>query len=57
MNQKLKELMINHGLHKHMSEDCQHRMEMLYELIVRECVWIVDNDGSSEDILEHFGVE
>ena len=27
------------------------------ELIVRECVWIVDNDGSSEDILEHFGVE
>ena len=30
--------MLNHGLHKHITEDCQHRMEMLAELIVRECI-------------------
>ena len=29
--------------------------EKFAELIVRECVWIFDNDGSSEDIFEHFG--
>ena len=27
------------------------------ELIVRECAWIVDNEGTSEEIFEHFGVE
>ena len=27
------------------------------ELIVRECAWIVDNEGTSEEILKHFGVE
>ena len=31
--------------------------EKFAELIVRECVWIVDNDGSGKDIFEHFGVE
>ncbi len=38
MNQRLKEIMLAHGLHKNISEDCQHRMEMLTELIVRECI-------------------
>ena len=27
------------------------------ELIVRECVWIVDNEGTSDEIFEHFGVK
>ncbi len=71
MNQRLKEIMLAHGLHKNISADCQHRMEMLAELIVRECVSIVDDaerGGSNEiwdnavkfikrDLLEHFGVE
>ncbi len=37
MNERIAELMRKHGLHKHISEDCQHRMEMLSMLIVREC--------------------
>ena len=38
MNERVKELMVNHGLHKYITEDCQHRMELLAELIVRECM-------------------
>ncbi len=73
MNERIAELMRNHGLHKHISEDCQHRMEMLAELIVRECMnickahpsRIVSNnwyaDAVAPDIVnrfeEHFGVE
>lgn len=37
MNERVKELMISNGLHKYISEDCQHRMELLAELIVQEC--------------------
>ncbi len=42
MNQRLKEIMLAHGLHKNISEDCQHRMEMLAELIIQECVGVVE---------------
>ena len=31
--------------------------ERFAQLIIRECVWIVDNEGTSEEILKHFGVE
>jgi len=41
MNERVKELILSKGLHKHISQDCQHRMEMLAELIVRECIDIV----------------
>lgn len=34
-------MMIDHGLHKHISEDCQHRMEMLYDLIIKECIEVI----------------
>ncbi len=73
MNERLKEIMLERGLHKHISEDCQHRMEMLAELIVRECMNIckkhpsrdLDNlwtaDAVAPDLVhqfeEHFGVE
>ena len=67
MNPRLKQIMLDHGLHKHISEDCQSRMEMLAELIVRECLEIVeDEDDGSQDTLavrwamhrirKHFGV-
>ncbi len=56
MNQRLKDIMLAHGLHKHISEDCQHRMEMLAELIVKECVQtlrdntpVLDENESVED--------
>ena len=38
MNERIAELMRSKGLHKNISEDCQHRMEMLAELIVQECM-------------------
>jgi hypothetical protein len=38
MNERIKELMLSKGLHKNISEDCQHRIEMLAELIVQEYV-------------------
>lgn len=40
MNEQLKNLMVNHGLHKHISEDCQHRMEFLAEVLIKECARI-----------------
>jgi hypothetical protein len=60
MNQKLKEIMLAHGLHKNISEDCQHRMEMLAELIVRECADIADRAEpykANDLIKKQFGVE
>jgi len=72
MNERIAKLMRNHGLHKHISADCQHRMEMLAELIVKECVATMYKHGEtyahpsagfyqaktfSEAIMEHFGVE
>ena len=68
MNEHVKNLMIQHGLHKYISEDCQSRMEMLAKLIVQECLEIVeDEDDGSQDTLavrwamhrirKHFGVE
>ena len=44
MNKRIAEIMRDHGLHKHISADCQHRMEMLAELIVRECAEVADTE-------------
>lgn len=63
MNKRLKQIMLEHGLHKHISEDCQHRMEMLYELVVRECCDIFVElrtrpaDLAVKDVKKHFGIE
>lgn len=37
MNERLKQLMLAHGVHKNISEECQHRLEFMYEATVREC--------------------
>lgn len=42
MNEQLQEIMRAHGLHKHISTDCQHRMDLLARLIVEECARIVE---------------
>jgi len=65
MNQRIAEIMRNHGLQKNISEDCQHRIEMLAELIVRECIEIcltgtdtqMTSEGAAQKIRQHFGVE
>jgi hypothetical protein len=72
MNERIAELMRSKGLHKNISEDCQHRMEMLSELIIQECFQACMNEGASYEekaagayqsnlyvtaIKKHFGVE
>ena len=65
MNARVKEIMIKHGLHKYISEDCQSRMEMLAELIVKECIEWCDAHATingtaqqvRDSIKQHFGVE
>lgn len=56
MNERIAELMRNHGLHKYISEDCQHRMEMLAELIVEECVACCGSQADRKNILKRFGL-
>ncbi len=67
MNERIKEIILEHGLGK---LGCTSRMEMLAELIVKECAEMGDNfDGqpasnavrkyltAGDAIREHFGVE
>jgi len=63
MNEQVKQLMIAHGLHKYITEDCQHRMEMLADIIIKECIRLCDQvdlagaDDCIDNIKDHFGVE
>ncbi len=65
MNERIAELMRTKGLHKYISEDCQHRMEMLAELIVQECASLFELTFTDEQyqrridktIRKHFGLE
>ena len=73
MNQRIRELAKESDLdwHKHWNDDESNRLEKFAELIVRECVNIVDDaerGGSNEiwdnavkfigrDLKEYFGVE
>ena len=65
MNEHLKEIILKHGLHKHISEDCQSRMEFLYETVVKECIERIEQAaedspelyGVALDLQEHFGIE
>ena len=62
MNEQVKQLMIAHGLHKYITEDCQHRMEMLADIIIKECIRLCDQvdlagaDDCIDNIKDHFGV-
>jgi hypothetical protein len=57
MNERVKELMLSKGLHKHISEDCQHRMEMLAELIAEECAQICGSQADKKNIRKAFGLK
>ena len=56
MNQRLKQLMLDHGLHKYITEDCQHRMEMLAELVAEECAQICGSQADKKNIRAAFGL-
>ena len=65
MNERLKELMLSKGLHKYISSDCQARMEMLADTIIKECISIIDDavehrepaSTYSAKIKQHFGID
>ncbi len=63
MNERVAELMRSKGLHKHISEDCQHRMEMLADVIIADCienikVWERDSRNHISYMLKnYYGVE
>jgi hypothetical protein len=62
MNERLKQIMIESGTHKYISAECQHRIEIVAELIVQECIGIADEyDGVGSTIVsrikKHFGVD
>ena len=47
MNEQVKAIMIKHGLHKYITEDCQSRMNMLAKLIVEECCDLITKNEHS----------
>ncbi len=53
MNERIKELMIEHNIHVDF-KDAEYVFEKFAELIVRECASLVVDDYV---ILEYFGVE
>ena len=65
VNENLKALIMNKGLHKFISSDCQARMEMLADSIIKECIGIseeaVDHrepaSTYADKIRQHFGVD
>jgi hypothetical protein len=68
MNKRLKEIMLQSGTHKYISEDCQHRIEVIAELIIRECLDQCYNRGMNDELYagqlkaagyieEHFGMK
>ena len=71
MNERIKEIMLAHGLHKYISDDCQNRIDQLSLLIIKECAKVAreytliksgltsDFTGTvyiEDEILNHFGV-
>ena len=56
MNERLKQIMLDHGLHKYITEDCQHRMEKLAELVAEECAQICGSQADKKNIRYAFGI-
>lgn len=62
MNEQVKALMLKHGLHKYITDDCQHRMEFLADVIIKECIRLCDEvdiagaDDCIAKIKDHFEI-
>lgn len=56
MNEQLKELMLRTGTHKYISEECQHRIETLFELVVQECADCCGSQADKKNIRKRFGL-
>jgi hypothetical protein len=56
MNERLKELMLKSGTHKYISEECQHRIETLFKLVVQECADCCGSQADKKNIRKRFGL-
>jgi hypothetical protein len=55
MNERLKEIMLQHGLHQSISADCQSRLEMLYDIVVQESIACCSAQADKRHIRKRFG--
>ena len=53
MNDRIKEIILEHGLGK---LGCTSRMEMLAELVVKECISCVGSQADKAYLKKHFGL-
>lgn len=64
MKDIIKDLMIKSGTHKYITQECQNRIEILVEYIVKECIDICEkgtvtqttSSGAANMIRQRFGV-
>lgn len=56
MNSTLKKLMLAHGVHKHISEECQHRVELIAALVAEECAQLCMSQADRRNIRNAFGL-
>ena len=56
MNQRLKKLMQESGVHKYISEECQQRIEFVVALVVEECAQICGSQADKKNIRAAFGL-
>lgn len=64
MKDIIKDLMIKSGTHKYITQECQNRIEILAEYIVKECIDICEkgtvtqttSSGAANMIRQRFGV-
>lgn len=64
MKDTIKDLMIKSGTHKYITQECQNRIEILAEYIVKECIDICEkgtttqttSSGAANMIRQRFGV-
>jgi hypothetical protein len=56
LNDRIKDMMLSKGLHKNISSDCQNRIVMLSEMIIKECSEICGSQADRRNILKAFGL-
>lgn len=57
MNERLKQLMLAHGVHKNISQECQHRLEFVASLVAEECAQMCMSQADRKNIRRAFGLK
>lgn len=56
MNATLKKLMLSHGVHKNISQECQNRVETIAALVAEECAQMCMSQADRKNIRRAFGL-